>query len=309
MLAHGGTAFAVIALLPWGWRLRRRITLRAAGGCVGVLAVLYLPWGLYQHFVDPPGDRLLKWQLAGQIVVTSDSFFQTLLHNYGQLTFAGLLNNKWENVASLIVNPAQARAQGAEPAWASGFLGYARIAQVNDLLPATGLLLLGALALLSPAARRKLAPVKPLAAFVAIALVAWVTLLWGSEAVAAINHQGAYAVTVLFVGLCALAVTALPWPLMTLVLAASFSWFAVSWIPGLGFTAAVRHFSPPGSAPWADSVLNIRAAALINPAMLGVGIAGLATMVAVLAWMYLSPGHRVQSVASPAPPVTSATPA
>jgi hypothetical protein len=309
MLAHGGTAFAIIALLPWAWRLRRRITLRAVGGCIGVLAVLYLPWALYQHFVDPPGDRLLKWQLAGQVVLTSDSFVKTLTHNYGQLTPIDLLANKWENILSLLVNPVMARYQGAEPAWAGGFYGYARIAQVNDLLPAAGLLLLGVLALLSPAGRRTLAAVKPLAAFTAIALLAWVLLLWGGEAVGTINHQGAYAVTVLFIGLCALAVTALPWPLMVLILAGSFAWFAKSWVPGLGFATAVQHHAPPGTAPWGQSVLDIRAAALINPTMLGVCVAGLTAMVAVLIWMYLSPRRRAEPSPAPASPAPSPTPA
>jgi len=305
MLAHGGTAFAVIALLPFAWRLRRRINLRAVAASAGVLGALYVPWTLYQQFVDPPGDRLLKWQLAGQSIVTSDSFFQTLVHNYNQLTFADLLDNKWENLASLVVNPVMARTQGAEPAWASGFLGFARIAQVNDLLPATGLLLLGVIALLIPSSRRKLAALKPLAVFTGIALVAWVILLWGGEAVAAINHQGAYAVTVLFIGMCALAVTALPWFAMVLVVAGSMAWFAVSWIPGLGFIPAVRHFAPHGSAPWSQTMLTIRAAGKFNPAMLGVSLAGVVIVIAALAWLSFGPRWRTKTVAFSAPPAAS----
>ena len=70
MLAHGGTAFALLALAPFVYRQRRRITVRAVAVGAAVAAVLYLPWTLFQHFVDPPGNRLMKWMLAGVIPVT-----------------------------------------------------------------------------------------------------------------------------------------------------------------------------------------------------------------------------------------------
>jgi hypothetical protein len=254
--------------------------------------------------VDPPGDRLLKWQLAGQITPTSDSFFHRLTYNYNQLTFADLLHNKWQNVTSLVINTLPTT-QGSEPAWVGGFLGDARIAQVNDLLPATGVLLLGSLALLFPSARRTLAPLRPLAVFIGVALVAWVILLWGGESVAAINHQGAYAVTVLFIGLCALAVTCLPWPVMVVVLAGSMAWFTVSWIPGFGFIPAVRHYAAHGSAPWSPTMLTIRSSEMFNPAMLGVSLAGVVILIAALAWLSFVSWRATRTGASAAPPVTT----
>ena len=36
---------------------------RLAGGLLAL--VLYAPWLAYQRLYDPPGDRLLKWHLAG----------------------------------------------------------------------------------------------------------------------------------------------------------------------------------------------------------------------------------------------------
>jgi hypothetical protein len=285
MLSHGGTAFAVIALIPFGWRLRRRITIRGLAACAAALIALYLPWALYQRFVDPPGDRLLKWQLAGMIPVTTGSFFHTLSAQYGSLSFQHVLVNKLTNLYTLVANPHIWTTQGAEPAWRSGFLGFARVAQVYDTVPAAGVLLLGGAALLIPSARRRLADVKPLAVFTGLGLLAWVVLLWGGDSVPAINHQGAYALTVMFIGLCAVAVTALPWPLMTLVLAGSAAWFAVSWIPGLGFVPAVRHLAAPGSAPWAQSVLTIVSAQQLSPAMLALCLAGVALLAVALGWL------------------------
>ncbi|WP_432825497.1 hypothetical protein [Dactylosporangium sp. CA-092794] len=65
MVAHAGVAFT---LLPMGLLLLRRryrpswqhLGLTAAGG-----ALLQAPWMAYRKIIDPPGDQLLKWHLAG----------------------------------------------------------------------------------------------------------------------------------------------------------------------------------------------------------------------------------------------------
>ncbi|MGH3212230.1 MAG: hypothetical protein ACRDNO_31150 [Trebonia sp.] len=287
LLAHGGTAFAVIALIPFAYRLRRRITVRAVGACAAVAVVCYVPWTLYQHFVDPPGDRLLKWQLAGLMNIDPRGALQAIVQQYHQLSLHDLLVNKAVNVLSLAADPLLWRTQLAEPAWRSGFLGYARLAQLNDLLPATGLLLLGAAALLVPSARRALAPVAPLAAFTGITLVVWVVILWGGQAVPAINHQSAYGVTVLFIALFALAVTYLPWPAAAVILAGCAAWFAVSWIPGLGFGPAGTIKLPPGATQ--AMVRQAGLASQLNLGMLIVCLAGLALVVAAIAWMRFGP--------------------
>lgn len=259
MLAHGGTAFALLALAPFVYRERRRITARAVAACAVAAAALYLPWTLFQHFVDPPGNRLIKWQLAGVIPVTREGVLSTIVHQYLSLSPAQLLVNKWDNVAALAAVPGIWRTQTSDPAWTSGFLGFARIAQLYDVLPAAGLLLLGLLALLLPSGRRVLAAAAPLAVFTALAAVVVAILEWGGP-IPAILHQGPYAVVILLVGLCALAVTALPWPLASAVAAASAAWFAVSWIPGLGFHPGTD--KPGGTVP-------------LDHAMLMVGLGGL----------------------------------
>jgi hypothetical protein len=234
MLAHGGTAFAVIALAPFVYRARRRITARSVVVCAAAAAALYLPWTLFQHFVAPPGDRLVKWQLAGVLPVTREGVLSTIVHQYLSLSPTQLLANKWDNVAALAAVPGLWRSQTSDPVWTSGFLGLARVAQLYDVLPAAGLLLLGLLALLFPSGRRVLAAARPLAVFTGLAAGVWIILEWGGS-VQAILHQGPYAVVILIVGLCALAVTALPRPLASAVATASVAWFAISWVPGLGF--------------------------------------------------------------------------
>ena len=114
-------------------------------------------------------------------------------------------------------------------------------------------------------------------------------VLWGGQAVPAINHEGPYAVIVLFIALCALGVTYLPWPAATLILAGCAAWFAVSWIPGLGFVPAGAIKIPPGAAPWSPVVRGAELARQLNPAMLIVCLAGLALVAAAIAWMRFAP--------------------
>jgi len=245
MLAHGGTAFAIIALAPFAYLFRRRITLRAFAACVGAALALYVPWSLYQRFIDPPGDRLLKWQLAGVVAIDKRGFLQTLIQQYQSLSLHQLLINKWDNLATLVANPILWRSGFSDPGW-HGFIGIARMAQINDLLLAAGPLLLGTAALLVPSARRNLAQFGPPAVFTGLVLAIWVVLLWGGDITTAIQN-GPYAAIILFIGLCAMAVTALPKVVAGTVLAASAAWFAICWVPGLGFHPAQAR--SPGSQP------------------------------------------------------------
>jgi hypothetical protein len=278
MLAHGGTIFALIPLIPFALRRRARIPLRALAASVVPAAACYVPWMLFQRLVDPPGDRLLKWQIAGVIGIDSRGFLKTLVMQYQALSVHQLLANKWANVEALVASPFVWHTMAPESAWRAGFLGFARLAELNDLLPAAGLLLLGVAALAFKSSRRALAPAAPLAVVCGIGIAAWVILLWGSvdNGITAINHQGAYAVIVLFIALCALAVTYLPWPAATLLLLGNAAWFAVSWVPGLGFTPA--------------ATAETRSMMQFSPAMLLVCLAGLILAPAAIAWLRFDSG-------------------
>ena len=188
----------------------------------------------------------MKWQLGGIIQIDKRGSLQAIIQQYQSLSLHRILGNKWDNLVTLVVNPTLWRTEIADPGW-HGFVGLARVAQINDLLPAAGPLLLGALALFIPSARRNLAQVKPLATFIGLALILWVVLLFGGEVVTTTIIQGPYAAVVLFIGLCALAVTALPKVIAWTVLAANVAWFVVCWIPGLGFHQAQTGSS--GSLP------------------------------------------------------------
>lgn len=104
-VAHGGSIFLVPALVVAGLvaipSLRRPTILarRALGAaCVGF--AFYLPWLLYQRLVDPPGDRLLKWHLAGETDLSKDSALDVVVGAYRDAGLSEVLHNKWTNLVT-----------------------------------------------------------------------------------------------------------------------------------------------------------------------------------------------------------------
>jgi len=102
VLSHGSSAFALIGFaiavaVFWAWPPLKTIVCAAA-----TLLALYVPWMLYQQFIDPPGNRLLKWHLAGVIDIDPRGLFATLRDSYAALTWHDYLVGKLENVKTLI---------------------------------------------------------------------------------------------------------------------------------------------------------------------------------------------------------------
>jgi hypothetical protein len=98
-LSHGGVAFSFLVLTPWIlWRCLRgewRHWLWAAL----VFGLCAAPWIAYQKFYDPPGNRLLKWHLGGQIPKDARGTWQTIRENYSALSWEKIWENKRQNLA------------------------------------------------------------------------------------------------------------------------------------------------------------------------------------------------------------------
>lgn len=116
-LAHGGALFVavplVLALSAAGVAAlvsRDSGTRRARfGSVVGSLAVLlvaaltvYAPWAAYQRWVAPPGNRLLKWHLAGATAIDNRSVTESLIDAYTAPSLAELAELKRQNVEFLV---------------------------------------------------------------------------------------------------------------------------------------------------------------------------------------------------------------
>lgn len=97
-LSHGGVAFSCLALAPWiAWR-----ALRGEWRQCGLAAITFLafatPWICYQKFYDPPGDRLLKWHLGGQIAKDPRGTWETIRTAYARLSTRHIVAAKLNNL-------------------------------------------------------------------------------------------------------------------------------------------------------------------------------------------------------------------
>jgi hypothetical protein len=96
LLSHGGAAFAVLAILLLMLFSRGRGM--DAVVVLGAILAVTLPWAAYQHFYDPPGNRLLKWHLAGYLAIDDRGFLETLVSQYRSLGWRNALSIRRDNL-------------------------------------------------------------------------------------------------------------------------------------------------------------------------------------------------------------------
>jgi hypothetical protein len=104
-LAHGGAAFALLAIAPLAWWRWRRVPWRRWLLAGAAFTVLMLPWITYQKFYDPPGNRLLKWHLGGVIPPDERGTLETLLSSYSETPPAELWRHRVANFRVQIYGP------------------------------------------------------------------------------------------------------------------------------------------------------------------------------------------------------------
>ncbi len=210
LLAHGGTMFALLALGFTILILRVRVSLRSLAISALTLGTLYLPWLLYQTYYDPPGDRLLKYHLAGVEPITKSAFLPVLAAAYKSLSLGQILHNKfanimtvaghgweyWRQVSALIgLLPGANHKSTLIAATASAL----RAQDFFYFVPNLGFLVLGIPALIFVLRRRSRSPEHKVALsmwlFVALTAVCWCLLMFKPES--ALLHQGTYVMVLL----------------------------------------------------------------------------------------------------------------
>jgi hypothetical protein len=209
MLAHGASVFGAIALLlvaafrglpSWRWI--------AVAIAVGV--ALMAPWSAYQKYADPPGNRLTKWMLAGDMEIDDRGTSEAIVDAYREAGVGGTLHDKAENFVTMAGGgPAVELLERAWGSATSGDLAQA-IREVRellffDLLPSLGLLLAVPFAMAVWWRRGRLNPVEwrfALTCFATLAAgaLAWGLLLFGNLPARTILHAGSFLLPVL--GLC-----------------------------------------------------------------------------------------------------------
>jgi hypothetical protein len=263
LLAHGATVFGLVPLAVFALAAGLPSP-RWLGAAFAVGFVLLVPWAAYQHWAEPPGNRLTKWMLAGVEPIDDRGTVETIVDSYGEAGFDGTVENKWRNVETMT---------GGSPGWTRlrtavedaadgdwrGTVVELRQLFFFSLFPSLGLLLLGPLAM--GVARLRGHPQGPawrlaLLSWVAVlaGCVAWGLLIFGGPESNASIHVGS-----LLIPLLALAAAVLG-------LYASFPRFALWWV-GLSLVLTLALYVPALTPP-EGSAYSLWAAV---PAMVALG--------------------------------------
>lgn len=104
LMSHGGTVFGILAMLAWTACLRGlpRLAPLATGFVAGIAIIL--PWSLWQHFEQPPGNALIKFAFANTFGFGEESkgVLATIQQAYSKLTWIDLLKAKGHGLMSLL---------------------------------------------------------------------------------------------------------------------------------------------------------------------------------------------------------------
>jgi len=185
-LAHGGIWFSLLALpaLPVAWTALRRF------GIVGMLvlgctfAAVNAPWSAYKATFDPPGNRLVKWHIAGAIDIDGRSSLETIRDAYAAKSPGEILRDRYYNLVAVAFVPRQL----PDESWD----GYLRRIQFFNLLPAVGLPLLGIgwLVLASIRGRTRHPVIEGLIGYSMATILLWIALMF--IPMSTVVHQGSF---------------------------------------------------------------------------------------------------------------------
>lgn len=107
MMGHGSSVFGVIPLaVIAAWRGLPSWRWIGIAALVGI--VVMAPWSAYQKYGEPPGNRLLKWSLAGVPEIDDRGTVETIADAYREVGVSGAIHNKGQNYVTMF---------GGGPAW------------------------------------------------------------------------------------------------------------------------------------------------------------------------------------------------
>ncbi len=197
----------------------------AIGGGVMVCALLFMPWLAYQRMIAPPGNRLLKWHLAGVVDIDQRSFGEALVDGYTKPSWRELVANKTSNVREL-VNPERFLADVVPVLGSDDSIDRVRQREFGSLGNATSIAMAGlglGLVGLVVKRRRSLELIVGLLGLAATALATalWCAALYGPKAT--LPHQGSLALPLIIVASSALlAASAHRWALRAFVVLSAY---------------------------------------------------------------------------------------
>lgn len=143
--AHGGVVFGTVVMVLMALWMRGLPSLRAMVAAAAVVLVILVPWMLYQRFVDPPGNALLKIAFAGSMVFGRDDLgvLDTVRRAYADVTLVSWLQMKAS--ALLVLLGGASQCGPGEHAAVTTMLDRFRARDFLYVLPSLWLLVAGAL--------------------------------------------------------------------------------------------------------------------------------------------------------------------
>ena len=249
MLAHGSSAFFIIPMLGLA-ALRGLPSVRWLGVAALVAVVLFVPWTAYQRWGDPPGDRLIKWQLGGSLEIDDRSSLETIVDGYSEEGLGGSLSNKWSNFTRMadfgeIENGLREAGEAIEAGHLGSAVSALRLPRFYGVVPFLGLLLIGPIAMaVARAIRPRDGPEWRFAVvsigFVLAACVVWGLLMFGNIISNTTLHVGSLAVPLLAASACVVGAHAVDRRLAIGLTAVNAAFVLVLYVPALN--------PPPGSS-------------------------------------------------------------
>jgi hypothetical protein len=210
MLSHGSSVFGVIPLVIFA-AFRGIPNWRWLAAAAAALLLVYVPWSAYQKYADPPGNRLLKWQLGGETEINSEGTLEAIENGYSKQGFDGAVDLKIENFDEMVgISRSQeewkAGIDGLDQGKPGVALAKIRWDRFFCLFPFLGLLLLGPIAMIiawltkkrrDPDGWRERDEMRFALlcfAFFVVACISWGLLLFGTPEARTTIHVGSLAV-------------------------------------------------------------------------------------------------------------------
>jgi hypothetical protein len=221
LLAHGGTVLALLGFVVVMAILRRWPSWRFLLCAIAMLILTQGSWMVYQKEIDPPGDQLLRLQIANQIVLPGERgpLLKVIIDAYEKQSTATIFNNKVSNletpfthIPSYVVDTSrliESYFMGGKHGATTRNDAVGGLITINFffLVPSIGFLSLGFFAWAAVAIRyfrRRAPPAMQLAGtiwlFLAINIITWALILFGPQAT--IIHQGTYVTELLAYSAC-----------------------------------------------------------------------------------------------------------
>lgn len=218
-LSHGASIFTLIGFALAALATGRVSSLRYAAAALGTFVATYLTWVAYQTYLDPPGDRLIKWHLADVIPVEDTrSAWEATRDAYAGMPFQEFLDQIRVKFSNAAAGPFDFLTIGPQDAF--------RGAAFYHFMPAMGVIgLLSIIAVLVTIFSRR----SPLAVAVVLPFAVWIVSIFSVSGV--LVHQSSFfpiiASMILFVGLVG------RWPVVAAAFVGAQFVFALALFPPL----------------------------------------------------------------------------